>query len=115
MNHSILERYRKPHPLGFEHEKGDSFGWFEIPGPEHKVLHVMASPQGDEWHQISVSVRDRCPTWPETCFLKDLFFGDVIVVQFHPLKKDYVDMAKHCLHLWKWNGGKFPVPWVLPT
>lgn len=105
-----IEKYRKPHPMDFPHKTGDDFGWFEIPGPSHKDLFVMASFSEDEWHHVSVSTSSRCPTWKEMCFIKELFFGDVIVVQFHPLKKGYVNMAKNCLHLWKWNGGEFPTP-----
>ena len=29
---------------------------------------------------------------------------------FHPPEKDYVNMAKTCLHLWRWTKGEIPRP-----
>lgn len=107
----FIEKYRRPHPLGFEHEAGDPHGWFEIPGPEHKILRTMSSPEGDDWRHVSVSVFDRCPTWGEMCFIRGLFFApESVVVQFHPQKSEYVNNARYCLHLWEWMPGKFPTP-----
>jgi len=107
-----LEKYRVPHPLGCPHKKGDDFGWFEIPGPNGKTLRCMASPMtGNDWYHVSISLKNRCPNWPEMCFVKSLFFAETdTVVQYHPAKADYVNMAENCLHLWKWNKGEFPKP-----
>lgn len=45
------------------------------------------------------------------CFIKDLFWNEnECVVQFHPPKKDYINNAKFCLHLWKHSHGEFPRP-----
>jgi len=42
------------------------------------------------------------PSWKEMCFIKDLFFHDnEVVLQFHPAKKDYVNIHDNCLHLWR--------------
>jgi hypothetical protein len=54
---------------------------------------------------------DRCPTWEEMCFIKDLFWGeDDVVIQYHPAKDQYVNLHKYCLHLWRPIGIKLPIP-----
>ncbi len=112
MKFNEAEKYRRPHPLGFPHKEGDDFGWFMIPSPNQNIsLAVMVAPSDSEWQHISISTKTRCPNWQEMCFIKDLFFEDEeTVVQFHPKKSEYVNMAKTCLHLWRWNKGEFPTP-----
>lgn len=111
-NISQIEQYRKPHPFGFPHKSGDDFGWFIIPSPKGIQLFCMSSGWVDQdWYHVSISTNcNRTPNWSEMCMIKDMFFGDVTVVQFHPLKKDYVNNAKNCLHLWHYLKGEFPVP-----
>ena len=115
------DQFRSKHPLGFEHKPGDPFGWFMIEkknripfGPMfrgYKLEIIKFAVQADaqtEWEHVSVSLPDRCPTWDEMCFIKDLFWNsDECVVQYHPPKSDYVNVAKNCLHLWKYAG---PMP-----
>lgn len=110
------EQFRQPHPLGFEQKAGDPFGWFmvrletKVPMGNFGVrkLSVRFAVQADaqtDWEHISVSLPDRCPTWDEMCFLKDLFWEpEDVVVQFHPPKSEYVNLAKYCLHLWRYRG-----------
>lgn len=53
-----------------------------------------------------------------TCFrqqdgqdTKDLFWsGDETVLQFHPVKSEYVNTYETCLHLWKQRGVNHPLP-----
>lgn len=102
-------------------KQGDRFGAFRltIPGSKRSMLVLVSN--GDDWQEcgfklpawehVSVSLPDRCPTWQEMCWVKDLFFDhEECVVQFHPPKKEYVNMHKHCLHLWKIVGTDFPRP-----
>jgi hypothetical protein len=71
---------------------------------------VIAS-DGLGWDHISVSLPTRCPTWEELCYLKDLHWDDEdCVVQFHPPRSEYVNNYEFCLHLWRWQGGQFPMP-----
>lgn len=115
------DHLRAPHPLGFEQKAGDPFGWFRVIRVTKEpignfgvkkvttVFAVQADAQTD-WEHLSVSLPDRCPTWDEMCFLKDLFWEPQdAVVQFHPAKSDYVNVAKFCLHLWRFKLG-FPAP-----
>ncbi|MGH7175944.1 MAG: DUF7694 domain-containing protein, partial [Tepidisphaeraceae bacterium] len=77
-------------------------------------LNIIVSAGDDEtgpWEHVSVSLQNRTPTWEEMIHIKDLFFrDDETVIQFHPAKKDYVNHHPHCLHLWRWTGGEFPLP-----
>lgn len=71
---------------------------------------VIASWAGG-WEHVSVSLKKRCPTWEEMCMVKDIFFReDECVAEFHPPKKDYVDLMPTCLHMWKKVGQEYELP-----
>jgi hypothetical protein len=59
------------------------------------------------WEHASVSLVDwqkaqRCPTWGEMCYVKDLFWEDEeCVIQYHPPKSQYKNVHPFVLHLWK--------------
>lgn len=66
-----------------------------------------------DWEHVSVSIisEKRCPTWKEMCLIKDIFFKEEeTVVQYHPAKKNYINIYNYCLHLWKPILGDIPVP-----
>lgn len=68
---------------------------------------------GGGWEHVSVCPykRSYTPSWDDMCRLKDMFFyEDEVVVQYHPAKKDYVNMIHNCLHLWKPIDETLPVP-----
>lgn len=65
----------------------------------------------DEWEHISVSLRNRCPSWDEMAWIASLFFGDdEELVQFRPAKSDYVNLHPNCLHWWKPVKATMPMP-----
>jgi len=69
--------------------------------PTNGTLAAMAS-NIDGWEHVSVSLKNRCPNWPEMSFIKDLFWDEEDqVVQYHPPKSEYVNCHPHCLHLWR--------------
>ena len=81
----------------------------ELLFPESE-LKIIAS-DGKGWDHVSVSTQDRCPTWNEMCWVKDLFFSSSeVVVQYHPAKKEYINSHVFCLHLWKPHGVELPTP-----
>ncbi len=91
-------------------------GFFFVPRGK-VILRVMVSdgsgiPDGEEkWEHVSVSLQDRCPTWDEMAFAKDMFFTeDEAVMQLHPPKSDYVNNHKYCLHLWRPKSATIPLP-----
>jgi hypothetical protein len=76
---------------------GDDTGW------EH-VSVTVAYRVGNKWVE-------RTPKWDEMSWLKEQFWSDEeCVVQFHPPKKDYVNVHNHCLHLWAVTTAEFPLP-----
>ena len=80
--------------------KGDTNGHTML---THKgsSLSVRFS-EGMGWDHISISLRHRCPTWEEMCWVKNLFFDpDDVVMQLHPAKSQYVNYHPYCLHLWR--------------
>jgi hypothetical protein len=67
------------------------------------------------WEHVSVHVVEygkmRTPTWDEMCAVKDIFWDDdEAVVQYHPEKKNYVNVHPHVLHLWKPTAAALPTP-----
>lgn len=107
-----IERARlSPHQEYASH-RGDDFGYFRFRRKD-VALVVIASAGSDEipWEHVSVSTRNRCPTWDEMAWVKRLFFADEeAVVQYHPPKSQYVNHHPFCLHLWKPIGLELPLP-----
>lgn len=78
-----------------------------------KTLRVIIS-DGAGWDHVSVSLKHRCPTWSEMCWIKDLFFDESeTVVQFHPRKSEYVNIHPYTLHLWKNQAFDYHLPFAL--
>lgn len=99
----------KLHPRLVSNASFGMNGFFVIPY-KMEILRIMVS-DGEGWEHVSVSLRHRCPTWEEMCYIKDLFWNeDEAVVQFHPKKSEYVNHHPSCLHLWKQVG----VEWTTP-
>ncbi len=73
-------------------------------------LRVIAS-WGMGWDHVSVSLADRCPTWEEMCFVKDIFFRpDECVIQYHPPESKYINNHKYVLHMWRPQNESIPMP-----
>lgn len=79
-------------------------------GKTEPPFKVIAS-DGEGWEHVSVSLPHRCPTWPEMCLIKSLFWDDGdCVLQFHPPESEYVNNHPYCLHLWRPTGHDVPTP-----
>ena len=109
------------HPPGFpQAPSGAPFGAFLIPArqAEGRRLFIVASnaeePTTEGWEHVSVSLPDspsKCPSWPEMCRVKDLFWDpEQCVVQFHPPQSQYVNNHSGCLHLWHRPSYPFTTP-----
>lgn len=91
------------------------YGAFRIPAPCGQLLKVIAS-SGDselgiDWEHVSVSLKNRCPSWNEMCFVKDLFWDpEETVMQLHPPKSQAINLHPHCLHLWRPKHQEIPLP-----
>lgn len=78
-----------------------------------KIWASVIWSNGGGWDHVSVSPVNwkKIPTWDEMCMVKNMFFGpDETVVQYHPAKSCYVNVLPNCLHLWKPQHEKIPVP-----
>jgi hypothetical protein len=92
--------------------ENDDGGAFRIPFKNYQIF-VIASHGGD-WNHVSVSLADRCPSWEEMCYVKDLFFNpEDCVIQYHPPKSNYVNNNPYVLHLWQPQNEKIPMPPVI--
>ena len=93
----------------------DEWGAFKIPVPTGREVFVIAS-SGDEslgidWEHVSVSLPNRCPNWPEMCFIKSLFWDDEeTVMQLHPPKSQWINNHSFCLHMWRPCKQEIPMP-----
>ena len=101
MAFKVPEKYRVTSgPMRTSAADGNN-GAFDLRLRHRQRLHALAS-DGAEWEHVSVSRKDRAPTWDEMCQVKAMFWGEEdVVVQFHPAKADYVNMHPFCLHLWR--------------
>lgn len=117
---SHLEAYRFTnlgHPL--YSEKGEHCGAFIIQQGQMEFIVIaddgrnLDNPTG--WEHVSMrtkyGVRERCPTWSEMCFAKNLFWepGEA-VFQMHPPLSEYINLHPFCLHLFRPTDGIFPRP-----
>lgn len=70
------------------------------------IASVDQTPHGDLLH-VSVSYRDRDPSWKELVAVKLAFFGDdVDAMMLCPSKEDYVNVHEHTFHWYQ-----TPVTW----
>jgi len=110
-------RFRGSHPFASTAADGNN-GLFYVPHPKitgYQFMVIISDGRG--WEHVSVSLVsgskrvERCPTWAEMCYIKEIFFQDEEpAVQFHPPKSQYVSTHPYCLHLWKPTGAYLPLP-----
>lgn len=85
---------------------GSNNGAFRIPGG----ITVIAS-DGMGWDHVSVSLRDRCPSWEEMKRVKEMFFADdEAAFQIFPPKEQYRNCHPFCLHWWRPQREVMPLP-----
>lgn len=86
-----------------------SAGCFVVPcdGVE---LAVMAS-TGKGWDHLSISVKDRCPTWGEMEHVRKLFSkSHEIYFQVGVPAKDHINNHPYCLHWWRRQNREIQLP-----
>jgi|SRR6478735_8611915 len=101
--------------LGSDNSIGKQ-GAFSIPYNDTsspRFLVICADGMG--WEHVSISAHNtneqRCPTWDEMCFIKNLFWDEEdCVIQFHPPKSEYVNRSIYVLHLWRESGKNLQTP-----
>ena len=110
-NNAEIECYRVDTGIMASDKSFGNNGYFSIPyGNKFGGLDVICS-DGEGWDHVSVSLPERCPTWDEMVYVKDIFFGaEETVMQLHPPKSQYVNLHEFCLHLWRKHGFEIPLP-----
>ena len=109
MGFKVPEKYRITRGrIGSDAGYGNN-GAFQVGLRRGQTVFVIASDMLG-WEHVSVSRKDRCPTWEEMCQVRAMFWDpEDVVVQYHPRESDYVNNHPNCLHLWR------PVDIELPT
>lgn len=70
--------------------------------PSIKRPMTVVFSYGGGWDHVSVSHKNRTPTWEEMCIAKDIFFSEEeCVIQYHPPRSQYVNNHKYVLHMWR--------------
>lgn len=67
-----------------------------------RVLRSIATMRnGDTWVHISVTHKNRLPSWEELARIKSEFIGgDKEALHMIPKKDDHVNLHQRCMHLW---------------
>ena len=95
---------------------GSLFGYANMPGPFTTLRIVWSGEHPDVpdllgWEHVSVSTKNRCPNWPEMCFVKDQFWEpEDCVMQLHPPQSQHINNHPYCLHLWRPIRETIPMP-----
>lgn len=81
-------------------------------GSDWKDKKLVGGPlPGKPWEHVSVSLENRCPTWDEMNYVKEMFWrDDECAIQYHPPESNYINIMPYCLHLWKPIGLNIPMP-----
>jgi hypothetical protein len=111
-NLHTLDVYRRDDlEMTYAGEPGNEYaGIFEVPNARGLIIRVLASSDMG-WDHVSASLRDRCPTWDEMSYIKQLFFKDTeTAMQLHVPKDDHINCHPHTLHLWRPHGKVIPRP-----
>lgn len=124
MSFKAPEKYRwENHPMLQTSYRDGNNGSFVI--PHHRIKNyvyftIVSDSIGWEHVSVSLGVRikgkgskpvDRCPTWEEMCYIKELFWSDdTTVMQLHPPKSEHVNNHAYCLHLWRPTTELIPLP-----
>jgi hypothetical protein len=84
-------------------------GCFKLRVGEAELAIIVST--GGGWDHISVSLRDRMPSWEEMEAVKRRFFqDDETAMQLHVPPADHINCHPHVLHLWRPQFAQIPRP-----
>lgn len=73
---------------------------------QNGLLRIIVSIDGGDRH-LSISHRDRYPTWDEILEARNWYFPEEMeVVMVLARKSEYVNIHKNCFHLWQSKCGE---------
>lgn len=96
--------------------EGPDGGWAEahLASSKKSTPAMVVFSWGGGWDHVSVSFRNRTPTWEEMCEIKKMFFHpEEVCVQYHPAESEYVNNYPYCLHIWRIQPKPNPV--IIPV
>lgn len=102
-------------PNGPEDFGGFFFVRSDVDGHPLKIIAsawMGGEPPADPpWDHVSISRKDRCPTWEEMEQVKRLFFKpDEVAMQLHVPPTDHISVHPYCLHIWRPCDVAIPMP-----
>lgn len=113
MTFKVPEKNRVILPKSEPYYSDETFGnngLFSVRLNKKKKLRIIAS-DGGGWDHVSVSLKDRVPSYFEMKLVRRLFWGDDdVIVEYHMGKTDHVNCNNNVLHLWRCQVGHFPTP-----
>lgn len=72
------------------------FGWGSL-----RIIKTVEQVGDDTWEHLSVSCRNRYPSWDELLAVRyEFFLNDHQVIQIFPPKDLYISLHKFAFHLW---------------
>jgi len=74
---------------------------YETVGGLRVIYSLDTLDDGEEWKHVSVSRRDRLPSWEDLVLVKELFIGpEREALQLLPKRSEHINLARHYLHIW---------------
>lgn len=107
----LHESIRRVYPEGWRIVQpwGDGYGLEERSGL--RVLVSTAPYEDREWMHVSLSRKDRLPSYADLQYVKEVVIGnDRWAAQLFPPRTDHVNLHQFCLHLWVPLDGALPWP-----
>lgn len=93
--------------------EGPDGGWAEahLASSKKNTPAMVVFSWGGGWDHVSVSFRNRTPTWEEMCEIKRMFFHpEEACFELHPVESEYVNNHPYCLHIWRSQQETMPLP-----
>lgn len=89
-----------PPPWRIEQVTRDGISWSN-PGLRAIVIWSVEPHDGALWHHISMSVRQRTPTWKEMVKVKEQLLGqETWAYQIMPPRSKWISEHEFVLHIW---------------
>lgn len=66
-----------------------------------RILYSKDQVQHGKLLHLSISHKDRYPSWDEIVETKTVIMGDIDVMMILPKAIDYVNISENCFHLWE--------------
>lgn len=93
--------------------EGSDGGWAEahLASSKKNSPAMVVFSWGGGWDHVSVSFRNRVPTWDEMCEIKRMFFKpEETAWEYHPMESKYINNHPYALHIWRLQGINLPIP-----